>query len=749
MARRPSKSERDRRHTQVIQENAPSIVRSIAEAVVLKEGNLFFLSEPSGSIPCKDGHGFGLYYHDCRYLNGYELRVAGVVPGILGAATTQGFKAMLKLSNPELRLKQRSLPLEQLGIDWTRVLDGSDLRLHDSLEFRNYSEEPIELPVSLTFQAAFEDVYAVRGLIPEVRGQLLDPVWSEGSLRFEYAGADGLFRSLSLHFDPPPHSFKERTGRWRLRMGPEESCRLGVTLVLAESRRRSQVERPPSPAIAVTELETRLQRSAAQWNCQHADIRSDSLLLDRIMGRSLQDLYVLKSHHGSEEYFAAGIPWFGALFGRDSLVASLQALAYNFHIAEQSLRLLAAHQGRGVDDWRDEEPGKILHELRVGELAHCREIPHTPYYGTVEATPLFLVLLGWHARWSGDLALFHELRENVEAALSWIDRYGDLLGNGYLCYRRRSPEGLRNQGWKDSGDGIVNAEGSLARPPIALVEVQGYVYQAKLLMAELFERSGASERAERLRHEARALRARFDRDFWLEDLGFFALALQEEGRPAAVVSSNPGQALWTGIVAPERAKSVIDRLMAEDMFSGWGVRTLSQRERRYNPLGYHLGTIWPHDNSLIAAGCRRYARDDAAYRIFHGLFEAASHFDLHRLPELFSGDAQVGFQKPIPYPVACHPQAWSSGALPHLLQTLLGLEPDGFNRRLRIVRPILPHFVESLDFKHLQVGDTVLDLRFERHKGAVRVKVIEQDGPLEVRVEDQSGRVREVPHASP
>ncbi|HXG40520.1 MAG TPA: hypothetical protein VNJ28_06220 [Candidatus Limnocylindrales bacterium] len=423
------------------------------------------------------------------------------------------------------------------------------------------------------------------------------------------------------------------------------------------------------------------------------------------------------------------------------MITALEVLAYDPSVAAGTLRLLAARQGRRFDEWLDEQPGKILHELRIGEYARLGEIPQQPYYGTVDATPLFLILLGRHAAWTADLSVFDELRDEVELALEWIDAYGDSDGDGYVDYRSRSRHGLVNQGWKDSGTAIVNADGSLAEPPIALVEVQGYVYQARLAIAELFRRRGEAGRAAELEGAAADLRARFERDFWRPSLGTYALALQAGGRPADVVASNAGHALWAGIAGGDRARATMERLMAPDMFGGWGIRTLSTKERRYNPIGYHLGTVWPHDNALIAVGFRRYGLDDAAGRVFLGLVEAAMALDQYRLPEAFAGFDRARYRLPVRYPVACHPQAWAAGAVPYLLQSLLGLVPEAFEGRLRIVRPALPPFVDRLTLRRLRVGDGGADVHFARTgDGGVEVDVLSCAGGLQV-VVDREGEL--------
>jgi glycogen debranching enzyme len=445
---------------------------------------------------------------------------------------------------------------------------------------------------------------------------------------------------------------------------------------------------------------------------------------------------MLRSYVDDDEYFAAGVPWYVALFGRDSIITALQTLAYDPEVARETLELLAHYQAHEVDEWRDAQPGKILHELRVGELAHLGQIPHTPYYGSIDATPLFLLLVARHAAWTGSLALFRKLRENVELALDWIDHYGDLDGDGYVEYDSVTDDAMINQGWKDSGDAIVNADGSLAEPPIALVEVQGYVYRAKVELAALYERAGEADRAARLRREAQELRDRFNRDFWLEDLGCYALALQAGNRPVALLTSNAGHTLWTGIASPEHGQQTARRLMQDDMFSGWGIRTVSDAAGCYNPTAYHLGTVWPHDNGLIAAGMRRYGHDDAAHRILEGMIRAAMNFESYRLPELFSGFSRDEYGVPVPYPIASHPQAWSAGAIPHLLTTLLGLRAEAFDNRLLLVRPTLPDYVDRLHLRGLRIGQGQVDLRLERTgKDHSAVQVLNVQGDVDVLID--------------
>ncbi|HBY93049.1 MAG: hypothetical protein M5U01_28115 [Ardenticatenaceae bacterium] len=737
---KPSFSKRaEERKERVLTKKESSITRGISKAIVIKDGNPFFLSEPDGSVPMDRAHGFGLYYHDCRFLSGYELKLADVKPGALASSAERGFRAHFELTNPDIRMENGKLiAKEQIGVEWMRTIDSDRLALHDVFSFHNFGLEQVEFPLSLTFRAEFEDIFVVRGLLREALGTLHPPSWQDDVLYFLYDGKDGLHRSLTIDFSPVPESRDGTTAHFQIALEPRETRQLMVSLFIAESSNRSDVRPQAHPQPELKRIEESLDRSAEEWLSKYTEIHGDSLILDRAVERSLRDLRILGSSIANEGFFAAGVPWFATLFGRDSLVTALQTLAYDPQIAEHTLRLLAQYQGQHVDEWRDEQPGKILHELRVGELARLGEIPQTPYYGTVDATPLFLILVGQHAAWTGDLTVFHDLRDHIERALTWIARYGDENGDGYVEYYGKSEKGLINQGWKDSGDAIVNTDGSLATPPIALVEVQGYVYRAKLALADLYQRAGEPERANQLRQEAEDLRARFNRDFWLEDKGFYALALQADQRPAAVLSSNPGQALWTGIADPDKAQRTVEALMGDDMFNGWGIRTLSEKERRYNPIGYHLGTVWPHDNSIIAAGFRCYGFDDAACRIFHGIVEAARHFDAYRLPELFAGFTREKYGIPVRYPVACHPQAWAAGSIPFLIETLLGLVPEAFEHRLRIVRPILPDFINQLEVRRLRVGKASADLRFVRtSEGRVSPNVLKIDGDLDVVVEPE------------
>jgi glycogen debranching enzyme len=722
------------RRDETLTKGRPTDVESLARAIVMKKDNVFFVAQPDGSVPMTSNHGMGLYYHDCRYLNGYELTIDGQTPAALSASAAQGSIGIFTLTNPKMDLSDgTTLEKEELGITWHRLLDADGPALLDELQFQNFTQRLLQFSVSVTFRSAFEDLFVVRGLVTQRYGRVQEPQWHGGELSLGYEGQDGIHRRLLIQTDPPADEHHGTTATFHVSVAPRRQRRIRVALVIQESKGGHTSPRH-SHLSDFQQHESNLEAQTKQWLAEITQVSGNGSALDQLMDRSFRSLRVLRAHLDEDAYFAAGVPWFVTLFGRDSLITALQMLAYHPSIAEQTLRLLARYQGRREDDERDEQPGKILHELRVGELANLKVIPQTPFYGTVDATPLFLILIARHAAWTGSLHLFHELRPHIDLALQWLNTYGNRQSAGYLSYESHAKKKMVNQGWKDSGNGIVNEDGTLAEAPIALVEVQGYVYAAWLEMAALFERVGELEKAERLSQEAHGLRKRFNRDFWMEAKGCYALALQKDGRPAAVVSSNPGQALWTGIADEEKAHRTIDRLMAPDMFSGWGVRTLSEKERAYNPIAYHLGTVWPHDNSILASGFRRYGRDEEALRIFQGLFDAAFHFHAHQLPEVFCGFSRQEYEIPVNYPVACHPQAWAAGALPFLVVTLLGLEPDAFNQHLRIVRPLLPRGLDRLDVTALHVGRATVDLAFRRGPDGIDAEVTHLDGTLAVEI---------------
>jgi glycogen debranching enzyme len=433
---------------------------------------------------------------------------------------------------------------------------------------------------------------------------------------------------------------------------------------------------------------------------------------------------------------AAGIPWYVTVFGRDALIASHQLLMVNTRPARDALELLAAKQGTAVDDWRDEQPGKILHEIRQGELARAGIVPHTPYFGSVDATPWFVIVYAQHFRWTGDVAFAEKLLPAAEAALAWIDKDGDADGDGFVEYLCRSPRGIRNQGWKDSHDSVVHADGRLAEPPIALSEVQAYVYLAKERMGDVYRALGRPEDARRLEDEAEALKRRFNEAFWMDDEKYFAEALDADKRQVRTVTSNPGHALYCGIVDEEKATPLAKRLLSPDMFSGWGVRTMSKAAAAYNPMSYHNGSVWPHDNALIAAGLKRYGFARSTNRVATALFDAAVQADYLRLPELFCGFTRRTPNRPVSYPIACSPQAWAAGSPYLMLQAMLGISARAHQNLLTVNLPHLPTWLNTVEVRNLAVGDSRISVVFRREGEITSFSLLAREGDVRVVMEE-------------
>jgi glycogen debranching enzyme len=694
---------------------------NLTDTIVLKRDNAFCVSLRDGRIPFDDAaHPLGLYLDDCRFLSVHELHVGGARPRLLVASADLGCESVHELTNPDLRLSGgRRLPLQALQIRLERVLE-SPTRLRERVHIHHYGREPLELEVTLALGADFQGMLALRGIValepPSVRVER-----TADGVRFTARGRDGVERATTVSADPVPADAQAGLLRFALPLEPAADRDLVLTYELHDG-----AGAPPAVGRRA------FARATPEDSGGETRVTTDDVLFDRIVRRSLLDMRMLRSTLDGDSYFAAGVPWFATLFGRDSLISALQMLAFDRDVAPATLRVLAARLGARRDPTREEEPGKVLHELRRGEVAALDLTPLARYYGSVDATPLFLCLLSEHADWSGDLSLLHELAPAVDAALAWIDEHGDHDGDGLLDYRASSPRGLRNQGWKDSEDGIVDERGLPLEPPIALVEAQGYVVRAKRGVARLLERAGDPERAARLREAADALAGRLER-FWLEGRGCYAMALDGAGRPSGALASNQGHLLWARALDPRRAGAVRDALMSPAMFSGWGIRTLGRGEAGFNPVAYHRGTVWPHDTAMIAAGLRHYGFDTDFLTCFEALIEAASHAEDYRLPELFAGFSRTQFETPVPYPVACHPQAWAAAAVPYLLVRALGLEPDALEGRLRVHRPSLPAWLNRVRVDDLRVGSSRVGLTFERtSEGQVALTDARIDGDLEV-----------------
>ena len=694
--------------------------------MILKEDQVFVVSDLNGDIPGGNDLGLGFYRQDTRYLSVYELRLNGRVPILLNHSVDRAYVATFQLVNPALTNPDGGpIPRQSLSLRRTRFVHNGVL--HERIGLQNCNVGPIQVELELRFDADYLDIFTVRGYHSSAVGTTRPAEVTETGLMFAYDGADALLRRTEVVFDPIPR-LATGVASFPIALAPHQTFVLMVDVLPIAG------EEFPEPDFQFDASLTDLERTYERWNASSSSYRTDNEVLDNgLVWRSLEDLRILCDQTPSGLYPTAGTPWYAVPFGRDALITSFQCLALNPDLAYGTLRYLADHQGTKVDPYREEEPGKILHELRFGELARLKEIPHTPYYGTVDATPLFLVLLIELLDWTGDVELFSELLPNVLAALEWIDRYGDLDEDGLVEYTQHSTLGVRNQSWKDSNNSLTAADGTPAPLPAAVVEVQGYVYQAKAGLARLFRILKRPEVAEKLQREADALRGRFDELFWVRETGFYAQALDRDKRQVRSVSSNPGHCLWSGILSEARAAQVVARLLAPDMFSGWGVRTLSSEEPSYNPMSYHNGSVWPHDNSIIAAGMRRYGFRREAELVARSVLEATMRFTDHRVPELYCGftrDHRFS-SGPGQYLVSCSPQAWGAGALFHFLQTLCGVHADLFAKRLRI-DPLETPLFDKLRVEGMRVGDGILDFTVDRSRGGTRVKVHRKPDGLEL-----------------
>jgi glycogen debranching enzyme len=718
---------------------------------VAKHGNLYLLTDPRGDIRV-DGRGLGLYELDTRVLSASMLRLNGAPLTLLRGPYLRDGIDTIQLTNPELRRNPddkraagSSLARRDVSVTRTRQLDGG---LREQVSIVNYSAIAQALELELALGVDMADIFEVRGYPRVTRGRLLPITVRGGHIEFGYEGLDGVLRTTTIVADdarlvepvddPDTWPGANVLVCWRARLATNERVTFDWSVSLTRRPPKHDVARKDDRS-RPTRVPSAPTRSPVPPGEQERlldapRIGSDHEMLDRTLRRSVADLMMLRNHGPAEgeSYLAAGVPWFTTLFGRDSAIAALEIVAFYPALAVDTLTVLARLQATTDDPWHDAEPGKILHEMRTGEMARAGETPHDAYYGSIDSTPLWLILLGATHAWTGDDELLDRLWPNALAALDWIDRSGDLDADGFVEYRRRSRLGLLNQGWKDSADAIRHTDGRPAEGAIALAEVQGYVYAARRAMARLARYRGEPALAARLDADADALRERFDAAFWVPEAGYYAMALDGAKRPVASIGSNAGQALWTGIVPEARASRVADRLLAPDLFSGWGVRTFAAGQPGYNPVGYHTGSIWPHDNALIAAGLKSVGSADGANLIAGRLIEAAQWFPDLRLPELFCGFARDEVGAPVAYPVACSPQAWAAAAPFLMLQTMLGLRADASARRLELVRPNLPEWLTKLTISGLPVGDDSVDLLVHRWRGRTSAELIGRRGSIDV-----------------
>jgi glycogen debranching enzyme len=702
----------------------------------LKSGDTFVVMDSHGDVGTSSGGPDGLFHHDTRYLSRLELTVNELQPLLLGSNLRDDNALLaIDLTNPDIFSDQR-IVLQKDTLHIVRTIFLWRGTAYQRLGLRNFGDRAADLRLVILFDSDFADLFEVRGMRRDRRGVLTRRLAGPDQVLLSYHGLDGRTRRTRLTFDPPPTKLAVNAASYQLQVAPGAIQPLFVAVAC------DQTDPRPMPFLRGLLAARRELRAATIGD---TTVESSNELFNEILCRSAADIAMLMTDTPQGRYPYAGIPWYSTTFGRDGLITALQMLWWNPGVARGVLRRLAAYQAKSIDARSDAQPGKILHEMRAGEMAALHEVPFGLYYGSVDSTPLFVLLAGAYVERTGDEKTLRELWPAIEAALGWIDGPGDPDRDGFIEYRRETEQGLANQGWKDSYDAIFHADGRLAEGHIALAEVQGYVFAAKRSAARCARRLGHAELARKLDAEATRLAERFETAFWCPEIETYALALDGAKAPCRVRTSNAGQVLFTGIARPDRAAVVARGLMQTRFNSGWGIRTVAKGEARYNPMSYHNGSIWPHDNSLIAIGFSRYGFAQSVDQLFNGLFKAATYMDLRRLPELFCGFQRQRGYGPTLYPVACAPQAWASATPFTLLEAALGLEFDPGKGEIRLRNPRLPSFVDEVTLRNLRLDPASVDLRVRRHKDAVSLDILRTSGRIQVSVICSPPEVGQIP----
>jgi len=693
---------------------------------ILKHNDTFAVVDNHGDIGVAAGEPDGLFNHDTRYLSRLELTLNGVQPLLLGSnIRDDNTRLTVDLTNPDIFAGDRLvLPKDTIHVVRTSFI-WNDL-FYTRFGIANHGDKRVDLTLALAFGCDFADIFEARGMHRARRGMPRPAIIQNQDVRLAYVGLDDEERATSLHFVPEPDRLTDGAASYRLTLAPHERQSIFLTVACNDGAQQQSPDFFRGMALA--------SRALRQSRRATISVGTSSDVFNEIVSRSLVDLRMLTTETAEGAYPYAGIPWYSTTFGRDGIITALEMLWCVPALARGVLTRLAAFQAAQDDPLNDAEPGKILHEMRGGEMAKLREVPFGLYYGSVDATPLFILLAGEYAARTGDYDTIRGLWPNIEAALGWIRTHSAEDKDGFLRHSRNTADGLANQGWKDSFDSVFHADGRLAEGSIALAEVQAYVFAAKRSIAHVARRLGLADQAVRLEEEAATLAVHFDQAFWCEEIGTYAIALDGAGEPCRVRTSNAGHVLFGGLASPDRAQRVAAGLMEPRFFSGWGIRTVAVGESRYNPMSYHNGSIWPHDNALIAVGLARYGFKTNAAEVFEAISGAASYMDLRRLPELFCGFRRVRGQAPTLYPVACSPQAWASGAPLAMLQACLGLDFEPEHNRIRLVDPMLPPFLDIVVLRNLELGRAKVDMALSRYGENVSLQILRNDDGVEISV---------------
>lgn len=712
-------------------ENKHYILASSALAdqktIVLKEGDTFALFEVHGDIYQIPSGSQGIFHNGTRYLSRMELSINGLKPLLLSSLPREDNQMIIvDLTNPDLSLENNEAVLRgTIHISRSKFLwQGA---YHERIRFINFGLDPASFAVALRYDADFADIFEVRGTMRQRRGTKLPVKILDNGLKFGYKGLDNMLRETRISINPAPATIQEDTLRYQIHLDPKEQLSLEVVADFVAERSEVSVQ---GFDVSKNAMNTYMDKVSAYC----AGILTSNEQFNEWINCSKNDLITMTTRTAHGLYPYAGIPWYSTAFGRDGILTAFECLWVEPELAKGVLNYLAKTQATEFNDFQDAEPGKIFHETRGGEMAELGEIPFKLYYGTIDATPLFICLAGAYVERTNDLDTLKRIWPNIEKALYWIDNYGDIDGDGFVEYKTKSSKGLTNQGWKDSFDSIFHEEGDLALEPIALCEVQGYVYDAKVKAAAMAGILGLQEKAGELRKQAEDLKREFNKKFWSDSKQIYALALDGDKRACNVISSNAGHCLFSGIATPERAHLTAKNLLNENMFSGWGIRTIAASEARYNPMSYHNGSIWPHDNALIAYGFSRYNLMDESVKVLKAAFDTAIQADGYRLPELFCGFDRIKGQGPTSYPVACAPQAWSVGALFMLLQACLGLRIRAAENTITFCQPVLPTFLKEITISNLRIENKQVILQIRRSKEGIDVNLLSPDNDVKIEV---------------
>ncbi len=692
----------------------------------LKHDDTFIVLDSHGDIGASAGGPDGLFMADTRYLARLELALDEVQPLLLGSSLRDDNSSLtVDLTNPDIYRNDR-IVLQKDMLHIVRTIFLWRGTAYQRIGLQNHGEESASFDLTLLFDNDFADLFEVRGEKRPRRGIGSGKLLGPSDVQLDYRGLDGESRHTALHFYPKPTRLAVNVATYHFELAPQQAR----SLFVAVSCNKPAAAKPVPFFRGLLAHRREMRRS----NDRATSVETSNNIFNEVLCQSMADLNMLMTDTPQGRYPYAGIPWYSTTFGRDGIITALQMLWIDPRVARGVLRRLAYYQAKAVDPLADAQPGKILHEMRGGEMAALREVPFAQYYGSVDATPLFVLLAGLYVERTDDEETLAELWPAIEAALRWIDGAGDPDRDGFVEYQRASEQGLANQGWKDSFDAIFHADGRLAEGNIALAEVQGYVFAGKRLAARCALRLGKRDMASKLEAEAGRLAQRFEDAFWCEELGTYAVALDGDKEPCRVRTSNAGQLLFSGMIRHDRARLVAADLMRPHFFTGWGIRTVARGEARYNPMSYHDGSIWPHDNALIALGLARYGLKHSVAHLFHALFDAATYMDLRRLPELFCGFRREKGRGPTLYPVACAPQAWASATPFTLLEAALGLEFDAANGEIRLRNPRLPAFLSEVVLRDLRLGVSSVDLRVRRHDQDVSLEVLHTRGEIRVSI---------------